>query len=383
MALTAGTEGRIDHQLEALARHEAPHSFSILIPTHRKHPETDQDPIRFKNALDDVAGRLEASGVRGREVEQLLTELRDHLGDRGFWQHRDLGFAAFGAPGVDPIEIDMPVSPAPVVHVGRRFRIRPLVAALDELSVPVLVLARGDVALYELVGREARSVDCDLPASMTDLNWFVDREPRLQQRTQPPSAVGGPFHGHAPDEDEDEDLRRYLDAIAAEIGPIVDGRNVPLVVAAPGTMSSEFSRYLDHEVVPHPAIEGSADGAGIAEAVDGTRKELLEQHRSSIRSRYADALGRGKAVEDFEEALEAGATGRIEGLGLVPDGEPIWGRFDEASLQLDRHDDRHPGDEDLVDRLIGLTLANGGRVDPIDSPIDGHWFVAISRYEAS
>ena len=48
----------------------------------------------------------------------MLAPLREHLADRSFWQHRALGFAVFGDPDSETVEIDVPVSLTTEVHVG-------------------------------------------------------------------------------------------------------------------------------------------------------------------------------------------------------------------------------------------------------------------------
>lgn len=373
--------GRLEARLRSLASHERPNSFSILMPTHRTHPQTDQDPIRLKNAIDLVADALEGGGLASRVVDGMLAPLRRHFDDRSFWQHRDLGFAVYGAPDTEPVEIDVPVSLKPRVHVGGRFKIAPLVAALDELAIPTLVLSRGGVSLYELDGEGAWRVDCDLPHSMTDVNWFVDRESHLQQRPQPPGGDGGGFHGHDPEQDEDEDLRRYLDAIVSELTPALAERKVPLVVAAPGDLAANLSAMLDHQVVPHPAVEPEGDEHRVARAVQDTRHELLARRRGEIRAELSDRIGRGEVIDEFTAALQGAATGRVARLAVLPDAAPIWGTFDENSLDVALHEARRPDDDDLVDRLVGLTMDRGGDIEPIDEPIDGRWFVAVARYD--
>jgi alpha-ketoglutarate-dependent taurine dioxygenase len=79
---------QLESRLRDLAAHESPNSLSILIPTHRTHPETAQDPIRFKNTLDAAARTLEAGGMRSSSADEMLAPLREHVADRSLWQHR-------------------------------------------------------------------------------------------------------------------------------------------------------------------------------------------------------------------------------------------------------------------------------------------------------
>jgi hypothetical protein len=383
MTTPVTTRRDFEAELRRLADHDEPNSYSIFIPTHRTHPETEQDPIRFKNALDGVAGLLEAGGLGSRRIEAALAPLRNRLSDRTFWQHRNRGLAVFGSIDTSPVEIDLGFSPAQQTRVGRRFHVRPLISELDEFIVPVLALQRGAVAFYEMDDDGVHRVECDLPDSMSDVNWFVDRESRLQQRPQPPGGDGGAFHGHDPEEDEGEDLRRYLEAVTDEIGPMLKDRSVPLVVSAPGDLSSRLGSLLEHEIVSRPAVDSVGDANQIAEKLSDARSQLLELRRSERRSNFADALGRGETIQGLHEVLRGAASGQVEALAVVPDGAPMWGRFDEATMDLVVHDERQDGDDDLVDRMIGLTLSRGGSVHPIERPIGDRAFVATTRFDTA
>ena len=66
------------------------------------------------------------------------------------------------------------------------------------------------------------------------------------------------------------------------------------------------------------------------------------------------ALLRG--VERYFETVSAlAAQGRVDTLLLSPD-KRQWGAFDPESLQAILHAVREPGDEDLVDLAVWMTL---------------------------
>ena len=46
----------------------------------------------------------------------------------------------------------------------------------------------------------------------------------------------------------------------------------------------------------------------------------------------------------------------------MPLGERSWGTFDEDADEVTIHEDREPGDEDLLDRAALETMLNGGTV---------------------
>ena len=57
-----------------LSEHESP-CISLYQPTHRRHPENQQDPIRYRNLVDELEGIL-AEKYSKREVPVLMEQLR-------------------------------------------------------------------------------------------------------------------------------------------------------------------------------------------------------------------------------------------------------------------------------------------------------------------
>ena len=71
---------------ELLAAHEPP-CVSLYLPTHRAHPENQQDPIRFRNLLKEMETSL-SQKYPTREVRPILEKFQALArGDR-FWNHR-------------------------------------------------------------------------------------------------------------------------------------------------------------------------------------------------------------------------------------------------------------------------------------------------------
>jgi hypothetical protein len=108
---------------------------------------------------------------------------------------------------------------------------------------------------------------------------------------------------------------------------------------------------------------------------DLTAKRLEEAEKWA-----GDQLGMGMAAVDIEEAVPAAVTGRIDLVLVDQSASPIWGRFDEQSLQVDVHGDHEPGDVDLLDRLVVWARDNGGEILSPESISDGRPFIATFRY---
>ncbi|MDQ3415168.1 MAG: hypothetical protein M3480_09415, partial [Verrucomicrobiota bacterium] len=76
-----------------------PPCLSLYQPTHRHHPQNQQDPIRFGNLLKELEQSLQQK-YPADEVAQLLKPFQTLAGDAQFWNHTRDGLAVFGASGL-------------------------------------------------------------------------------------------------------------------------------------------------------------------------------------------------------------------------------------------------------------------------------------------
>jgi hypothetical protein len=70
--------------------------LSLYQPTHRRHPENQQDPIRFRNLLRALEQSLRQKYAT-RDVRPLMEPFQRLAEDRGFWNHVLDGLAVLAA----------------------------------------------------------------------------------------------------------------------------------------------------------------------------------------------------------------------------------------------------------------------------------------------
>ena len=248
---------------------EAP-CVSIYLPTHRAGRERDQDPIRFKNLLNDAADQLESQGLRGPDTATLLAPARALLDDSQFWSHLESGLAVIVHRG-GLRAFRFPVDAAEQVTVARTANLEPLrrVLATDH-GYWVLALSQHDVRLVRCTRYTAAEVDLDgVPHSMQDANWFVRRDARM--RAQASGRVSGgrvaaASHGPAGDEhDVDEDLARFLRAVDAGVRSAVGDDTSPVVLAGVGSVVAELRRVSKLRHVALDILEGNPEHLSVDE----------------------------------------------------------------------------------------------------------------------
>lgn len=353
--------------------------ISVLMATHVKGPEIAQDRIRLKNALTEVDGMLTAADWRRTDRDARIEKARGLLDDEDFWAHQARGLALYIDAEGDITPVALGEEPPALSTIADCFHVRHLLAPLLRTPLPALVLTKGSVALFAVDSGNADVVDADLPASLDDANWFVDRE-RQEQRHADSAGSAGVRHGHHPSDRVTEDFNRFLRAVAHALPDSV-GKG-PLVVFGDDPVVDSFRRVFDGEV-----IGLGLDGTGRADSpVEiGRRVGAVIDERASARlvaNREAaqNALGTADTVTLFPDVLYAAVSGRLSHVYVRNDADPIWGRFDAPTLDAAAVDARAVGTVDLLDRLVVTALGTGAAVLPMTGDADGCDFAGVRRF---
>jgi len=73
--------------------------LSLYQPTHRRHPDNHQDPIRLRHLVQVLESSLRQQQTSDA-VKVLLEPCEALAQDHDFWNHRQGGLAVLGAPGL-------------------------------------------------------------------------------------------------------------------------------------------------------------------------------------------------------------------------------------------------------------------------------------------
>lgn len=350
---------------------------SILIPTHRKGPETAQDRIRLKNAVSELDDLMDAAGWRRPNRESQLAGLRRLLDDEEFWAHQGDGLACYvGDDGaVTAVAVGEPLETT--ITVASVYHVRHLLPALERERLQALVLTKGSVGLFDVDVHGASVGEADLPRSMDDVNWFVVYQSQTQRHADRAGSAGIQ-HGHDPSDRMHEDLGRFLRAVADAL-PAGDG---PLAVLGDDPLIDEFRKVTSREV-----IGLGLDGTDRAQSPSEVHRQVLPviedrfgSRLQSNREAVETALGSQDVITLFPEALTAAGTGRVSRLFLRRGAPPVWGSFDPESFESHVVSDRTVGTVDLVDRLAMVARSLGAEISAFDERVDQHDFVAVCRF---
>ena len=353
--------------------------ISVVIPTHQKGRDVAQDPIRLKNELSEVEGRLEDLGWKPRERSDRLANARALLDDKEFWEHQSAGLALFIDDDSEVTPVSIPVDVESSSYVAQVFHLRHLVPGMGLARVPVLVLTKNAVRLLYGSKFVIEAVDADLPESFEDVNWFVDREKRRQQH---PDRAGTARnrHGHEPSSREDEDRNRFLRAVAEALPR--ERLAGPLVVLGDDDLVERFGNVVDFETISprNSGVSRPEDDSAILELAIPAMEKIENARESEALKQAMNRLGVGNATTSIGDALPDAVSGRIGDLVITRGIAPIWGRLDATEMTVDINDEPKPGDVDLLDRLVVESRRTGSSITTVADSIEGDSFIASHRY---
>jgi hypothetical protein len=341
--------------------------LSIYLPTHPGGAEMDR--ILWKNQLTEAVERLAAGGFRTPEVRDFLEPAQTLLDEPLFWKHQSDGLAFFRAPQF-VVLFRLPLVFATRVEVGARFQIKPLLPLLSANGrFYILALSQKGVRFLQGTQYNVSALDLKgLPRNLAEALATHDTDAMLTFHSRPAGGLGSwaaIFSGHGVGvDDKKDDLLRYFRQIDRALHPVLREERAPLVLAGVGYLLPIYGSANTYLHLLSHGVEGNPDRMSDRELHDRALALVEPSFRQAERdavARYHQLAGTGNTASAVEEVVPAAYGGRIEIL-LVARGEEVWGRFDPATGQVERHERPTEGDEELTNLAAIYTLLHGGTV---------------------
>lgn len=358
-----------DSVAELLAGCDPP-CLSLYQPTHRHHPDNQQDPIRFRNLIKE----LEASLLRrysAPEIEPLLEPFRGLVDDRDFWRHALDGLAVLGAQGLFRVyRLQRPV--AELVVVADSFHTKPLLQILQSADrYQVLGLSQHEVKLFEgnrnaldeieLAQGVPRTITAALGEELTEPHQTVASYGGVGAGSSPM------HHGSGGKESEVEiDTERFFRAVDRGILEHHSQRSgLPLILAALPEHHHIFRTVSANPFLIEPSIDINPDALS---GIDALRQRAWQAFEPRYQARltalaeeYDTARANGLGDERLAHIAKAVVAGRVATLLIAADRE-VPGRLDAATGGIKLANPANPEVDDVLDDLGALALKMGGKV---------------------
>lgn len=352
---------------ELLGSHEPP-CLSLYQPTHRHHPDDQQDPIRFRNLVKALEESLRQK-YPARETRPLLARFHALADDRDFWNHGLDGLAVLCAPSMFRLyRLQRPVPELAVV--AGSFHTKPLMRIIQSADrYQVLGLSRREIKFFEGNRDALDEVELDLrvPRTITDA---LGDELTSPHRVVSSSAAGAgrtPIrHGHGSKSDEvDSDTERYFRAVdRAVLEHHSRPSGVPLILAALSEHHALFRQVSHNPFLTAEGIDIHPDalpGDGLRERAWRLVEASYLARLAGLIERFEAARAKERGTDDLAQVAEAALARRIATL-LIEAERQIPGRLDTATGRIQLAESAYSGVDDLLDDLGEWVLRTGGEV---------------------
>jgi hypothetical protein len=163
-------------------------------------------------------------------------------------------------------------------------------------------------------------------------------------------------------------VAEYVSLLGKEFLNLLNRRRLPLVVAGVEHLHPVFreacpSRHLVAEGIPgspEKLTEHELHGPAVEQVWNWRERRFAE-----FNGQFGTRMAHGRASEQIETILPAAREGRVDAL-VFADGVRVWGDDDPVNQLISIHEDRLPGDADLLNSAAIETLRHGGDVHAVE-----------------
>ncbi len=345
-----------------------PPFLSLYQPTHRSHPENQQDPIRFRNLVKALAESLEQE-FTSKTISPVLDPFWKLADDADFWNHTYDGLAVLGAPGLFRVyRLHRPVRELAIV--ARSFHLKPLLRILQSSDrYHVLGLSRRGAKLFEGNRDALDEVELvpDAAQIIVDALETTEKEPHVETWTYGAGTTGaGKHHGDAAktkaEDIAEERLFRAVDRAILEHYSKPSG--LPLLLAALPEQQADFRRISRNPMLLDNGIDTHSSSLSVEE-LRARAWRVIEPYYLARLAKLTESFGEAQSRElgtgDLAQAMRAAVAGRVSTLLLEAD-RLIPGRMDTTTGEIEFAELASPAVGDLLDDLGELVLKSGGEV---------------------
>jgi hypothetical protein len=230
-----------------------------------------------------------------------------------------------------------------------------------------------------------------MPENMTTALHYD--EPQLVRQFHTGTAGGRfgtqmSFHGQGGGVDVAKDERQeFLRLVDHALAPHLAGERAPLVFAGVDYLFPIFSKLCSYAGLLKEHIAANTDTWNpqkLHAAAWPIVAPLFKQEQDDAVAHSHRAAGTDYVLLQLDRVLQACSQGQVATL-LVDPGDVRWGTFDAAACSMHMDAEAKPGNEELLDLAVTLTLASRGKVFPVDSSElpDRMPVVALLRYPST
>lgn len=357
--------------LKTLIAKQGKWCVSLYMSTHRFGREQQQDPVRLKNLLAEAEAKLLANGLRRPKVQELMQPAEELLWNKEFWQHQGDGLAMFLTSDFS-VRYRLPAGFEELLVISKSFHTKPLYPLLNRVGkFYLLFVSLNKIRLFQGTADTISEIRLPFATSMDQALWMDNPEKYLNYHsgsisTNEAKGGSGIFHGHDPQDDEKENIRRFFKAVDQGLHDLLEDKAVPMILAGVENIAPIFRETCTYENILEDGLRGNPDQEELQALHKGACQialPLFEQNQKKAFEKFQELNGQQSdlAVSDLQRALRAATFGQVETM-FVPLNEQKWGRYDAEKDNLILTPEPGPEREDLLDLAAAQTILNSGQV---------------------
>ncbi|SEW49790.1 AOC03_06830 family ribosome hibernation factor [Chitinophaga arvensicola] len=350
----------MEQALMTLSQYHGAPAVTILLSTHRTHPDNKQDPIQLKKLTTEAETRLYELYDK-REVWPVLDKIK--AAEAEINHDYNLESLAIFA-NTDGVQVfKLPIATTDRVVIGDRFEIRPLLKAWQQQEhYYILTIAKQKIRLLEAYNdtliREINNADFPLA------NQYFTTDPmKLQQ-----------------DAIVDDLLKEYFNVADKKFKPYYHENPLPVILLGDTKSIAYYQEQMDIKNIVIATAPGSYDDTTAHEILKVTFP-LIQQHMADKQQGDLNdieaAQSKQKVLNDLGDIYRAAEAGAAETLYLEKN-YFFQGAIDNGTIA----ESGKPGAEDVSLVVIDTVLSKGGKVVFMDeNTLNAYQGIAlVTRY---
>jgi hypothetical protein len=332
--------------------------ISIFVPLQRGKFDEVAARLELKNLVALARTSIEDQ-MRRPEVDELLAPAEALLKSASDWSGLEHGFGLFLST-TKSLSIQLPVAPEPLVMIGDRFDLLPILPMVSpDYEFHLLALSRNEIRVYRGSRYSFEVLDVpDLPDSLEDALWY-ERHQNIQISSK-------------------DELKEYFDRFSLVLDrilmPAIGPAGLPLILAGVEREVSSFREASQHQDILREMLIGNPFELPLAtlhmRAWNIVRTEREEKEEAVIVNRFEELADTSRRSTDESEIFDAAKEGRVDVL-LFPSPSTIQNAPREVG-----------GVDGFVNTIATETLSSGGTIRFVPAAVlpAGNVAAAIFRW---
>lgn len=333
-------------ELKKLKSVKAPNCITVILNTHRTHPDSEKDPILLKNLVSEAADRL--NQYEDKHTARALTDKLERFAGSINHQKNLESLALFVNENMEK-SLKLPIPVTDRVEISDSFAIRDLLRAINlDANYYVLVLGKDEARLIEAHNdKEVQEFGAPFPIKNADYSKVFSAESKNTNR-------------------ERSLIAEFFNFVDKQVNLVRKGNSAPVLICSEEENYYEYLKIADEkesimDVFLNRSRQNEKANAIIADAWLLVQ-EITKKKNDARKSELAQAVNENKFLSDTNEISNAISEGRVQTL-FVADGIYQPATVESGNIVY-QHAEGQGGDiiDDIYGELIEKNMDFGGDV---------------------